>query len=171
MMVAAAEISATPSEGIAPCQLGLEARMALTLAEMDGRCRMAALAVDVNSAHITTEPPMTPAVLPLPPAPSPSPYSTPIAALLHRARIRIETDGWCRDALYDESGAICPERAIRLEAASRRQGHDASLLLLESIRRHWQAETIPSWNAQQNSVAPVLLAFDRAAQLAHSRDQ
>lgn len=169
-MIAAIEASATPP-GVAPCELGLEARMALTLAEMDGRCRMAALAVDVNSAHIHTEPPMTPTALPILPAPAPTPYSTPIATLLHRARIRIETDGWCRDALHDESGAICPERAIRLEAASRRQGEDASLLLLESIQRHWHAHTIPSWNAQQNSVAPVLLAFDRAAALAHSRDQ
>jgi hypothetical protein len=169
-MIATAGTRATPPTDVTPRGLDLEARMALTLAEMDGRCRMAALAVDINSAHIATDP-MPPTVLPILPAPITAPYSTPIAALLHRARIRIETDGWCRDVLYDESGAICPERAIRLEAASRQQGYDASVLLLESIRRHWQADTIPSWNAQQPSAAPVLLAFDRAAELAHSRSQ
>jgi hypothetical protein len=168
-MIATAGTRATPSTDVAPRELDLEARMALTLAEMDGRCRMAALAVDVNTAHIATEP-MPPTVPPIL-TPATTPYSTPIAALLHRARVRIEVDGWCREALYDESGAVCPERAIRLEAASRQQGYDACLLLLESIRRHWQADTIPSWNAQQHGTAPVLLAFDRAAELAHSRNQ
>ncbi|MBD0743565.1 hypothetical protein [Streptomyces sp. CBMA152] len=168
-MITVAETGTKSSPAVAPGDLSLDARMALTLAEMDGRCRIAVLAVDINSAHIATEAPAVGAAPPALPVPCPSPYSTPIAALLHRARIRIETDGWCRDALYDDSGAICPEHAIRLEAASRQQGYDASVLLLESIRRHWQAETIPSWNAQQTSVAPVLLAFDRAAELAHNR--
>lgn len=169
-MIAAPGTRATPSADVAPRVLDLDARMALTLAEMDGRCHMATLAVDVNSAHIATEAAAV-TLLPILPVPTAAPYSTPIAALLHRARIRIESDGWCRDALYDESGAICPERAIRLEAASRRQGEAASLVLLEAIRRHWQAETIPSWNARQGSAEPVLLAFDRAAELAHSRNQ
>ncbi|MGW3196309.1 DUF6197 family protein [Streptomyces sp. NPDC001118] len=109
--------------------------------------------------------------IPVQPTSAPNPYRTPIAALLHRARIRIETGGWCRDALFDEAGAICPIRAIRAEAASRHQADDACTLLLEAIQRHWQAETIPSWNAKQAGPAPVLLAFDRAAELAHNRNQ
>jgi hypothetical protein len=143
--------------------------MALRLAEMEGRCRTAVLAVDINSAHIATVAPEITAPLPLTPTLAPSPYRTPIAGLLHRARNRIIADGWCRDALHDDQGAVCPIRAIRLEAASRHEADDACTLLLESIQRHWQAETIPSWNAAQASPAPVLLAFDRAAELAHAR--
>jgi hypothetical protein len=152
-----------------PVELDLDARMALTLAEMDGRCTTAVLAVDINSAHIAVDTPEITASLPLTPTLAPSPYRTPIAGLLHRARNRIVTDGWCRDALHDDQGAICPIRAIRLEAASRHEADDACVLLLESIQRHWRAETVPSWNAQQTSAAPVLLAFERAAELAHNR--
>ncbi|MCX4596123.1 hypothetical protein OG819_42680 [Streptomyces sp. NBC_01549] len=153
----------------APAELDLDARMALRLAEMDGRCRTAVLAVDINSAHIPIDTLEIAAPLPLTPTLAPNPYSTPIAGLLHRARNRIVVDGWCRDALHDDQGAICPIRAIRLEAASRDAADDACVLLLESIQRHWQAATIPSWNKQQTSAAPVLLAFDRAAELAHNR--
>ncbi|GHD70267.1 hypothetical protein GCM10010317_077220 [Streptomyces mirabilis] len=152
-----------------PVELDLDARMALTLAEMDGRCRTAVIAVDINSAHIAVDTPEITAPLPLTPTLAPSPYSTPIAGLLHRARNRIITDGWCRDALHDEQGAICPIRAIRLEAASRHQADDACVLLLESIQRTFRTETIPSWNSTQTGPAPVLLAFDRAAELAHNR--
>ncbi|CUW31766.1 DUF6197 family protein [Streptomyces reticuli] len=138
---------------------------------IDERLALAALAVD---ARITTTPVDLDDVIRLPvttPLPAgPCPYRTPIAALLHRAWVRIETVGWCRDALFDESGAVCPIRAIRLEADSPRQADEACFILLEAIKRHWQAETIPSWNAQQTSSAPVLLAFDRAANLAHSRN-
>lgn len=153
----------------APVELDLDARMALTLAEMDGRCTTAVMAVDINSAHIAVDTPEIAAPLPLIPTLAPSPYRTPIAGLLHRARNRIVTDGWCRDALYDDQGAICPIRAIRLEAASRHDADDACVLLLESIQRTFQVETIPSWNLQQTSPGPVLIAFDRAAQLASDR--
>jgi hypothetical protein len=167
-MTTLAPVQASPPI-IAPVELDLDARMALTLAEMDGRCTTAVLAVDINSAHIAVDAPEITAPLPLTPTLAPSPYRTPIAGLLHRARNRIVTDGWCRDALHDDQGAICPIRAIRLEAASRHQADDACVLLLESIQRDFQAETIPSWNAAQNGPAPVLLAFDRAAQLANAR--
>lgn len=168
-MTTHAPMQASPS-AVAPVELDLDARMAFKLAEMDERCRLAILAVDINSAHIVIEaPPEITAPLPLTPTLAPSPYSTPIAGLLHQARQRLEQDGWCRDALYDEQGAICPIRAIRLEAATRRDADDACVLLLESIQRTFQAETIPSWSAAQTSPVPVLLAFDRAAQLARAR--
>jgi hypothetical protein len=155
----------------APVELDLDARMALTLAVMDGRCTTAVLAVDINSAHIATDTPEITAPLPLTPTLAPSPYSTRIAGLFHRARNRIAADGWCRDALHDDQGAVCPIRAIRLEAASRHEADDACVLLLDSIQRTFRAETIPSWNAAQTGPAPVLLAFDRAAELAHNRNQ
>ncbi|MGW1134578.1 DUF6197 family protein [Streptomyces griseoluteus] len=145
----------------------LDERLALASLAMDARLDQAALAVAVNTARI----PLPEVTVPhLPQTATPNPYATPIAALLHRARVRIETDGWCRDALFDETGAVCPIRAIRLEAPSRDQADNACFLLLESIRRHWQAATIPSWNAEQGSAAPVLLAFDQAAELAHTRN-
>jgi hypothetical protein len=80
-------------------------------------------------------------------------------------------DGWCRDAIFDEQGAVCPIRAIRLEAhGDRRLADDACVLLLESIQRSFPgAATIPSWNTGQTNAQPVLLQFDRAAELAHNR--
>lgn len=168
-MTTHALMTASPPTVTAPVELDLDARMALAAAVMAERCTLAVLAVDINTAHIPIDAPEITAPLPLTPTLAPNPYSTPIAGLLHRARIRLETDGWCRDALYDEQGAICPIRAIRLEAASRYQADDACVLLLDSIQRDFQAETIPSWNRQQTSPAPVLIAFDRAAQLAHAR--
>lgn len=139
----------------------------------DERLALAALAVDarINSQPFNLADVIRIPVEATPPAsPASSPYSTPIAATLHRARIRLETDGWCRDNLVDESGAICPIRAIRLEAASRAQADDACILLLDVIQQHFaDAETIPSWNSEQTSPAPVLLQFDRATQTAHTR--
>lgn len=149
--------------------LTLDEKLALTSLEMDGLLDGAAVEFEVNTAHIELDPLPEITIPQTPQTAIPCPYRTPIAALLHRARVRIETDGWCRDAVYDDSGAICPIRAIRLEAASRRQADDACHLLLASIRRRFTAETIPSWNAQQTSVAPVVLEFDRAAELAHHR--
>ncbi|MEU6552095.1 hypothetical protein ABZ915_17690 [Streptomyces sp. NPDC046915] len=155
----------------APPVLDLEARLARAGAVMDARLTLAGLAVDINSAHIPTEPPVEITVPHLPQTAVPNPYTTPLAALLHRARTRLQTDGWIRDALVDEEGRRCPIGAIRVEASSRDQADDACVLLLDAIQRHWQAETIPSWNARQPSVAPVLIAFDRAADLAHARNR
>lgn len=154
-------------------ELDLDARSALLGALMDERLDEAAVAFEVNTAHIAGAHPVPEVahVVPLTPTAAPRPYPTPIASLLHRARARIETDGWCRDNLVDESGAICPIRAIRLEADSRAQADDACILLLDVIQAAFPtAETIPSWNAAQNSAAPVLLAFDQAAQHAHDRN-
>ncbi|MGX1129910.1 hypothetical protein RKD49_002100 [Streptomyces glaucescens] len=137
----------------------------------DERLTLAALAID---ARITTEPfdlddvIRHPAETARPTAPSP--YSTPIAQLLHRARLRIETVGWCQTAAYDEAGAVCPIHAIRQEAATRGQADDACVLLLETIERDFGDHTIAAWNRRQPGSAPVLLQFDRAAQLAHDRN-
>ena len=165
--------AASPAPVTAPPVLDLEARLALVDAVMTDRLRLAGLTFDVNTAYIPTAVPEITAPLPLVPVAAPSPYSTPIADLLHRARARIETDGWCRDAVFDEAGAVCPIRAIRLEAhGDRGLAIDACVLLLEAIQRDFTwAETIPSWNAAQTSAASVLLAFDRATQLADNRNQ
>jgi hypothetical protein len=162
----------TQTTTAAPAELDLDARLALVGALMDERLALANVVFEVDTAHLpAAEPVQLPAeVIPLAPTLAPNPYRTPIAGLLHRARTRLETDGWCRDALYDESGAICPIRAIRLEATTRDQADDACVLLLDTIQRHYQdAETIPSWNAEQTSPKPVLLAFAHAAHHAHTR--
>lgn len=171
-MTTRAPIAASPPRGVAtPAELDLESRLVLTDAIMTARLASAAVKFEVNTARIPVDDlAEVTAPLPLTPTLVPAPYSTPIAATLHRARQRIEQDGWCRDGLYDEEGGVCPIRAIRLEAASRHLADDACVLLLEAIQRDFPwAETIPSWNAQQTSAAPVLLCFDRAAQLAHTR--
>jgi hypothetical protein len=140
----------------------------------DDRLALAALAVDARTSTVQLDLAdviRVPADTPQPAAPSP--YPSPIADLLHRARIRLETVGWCRDALHDESGAVCPIRAIRLEARGNRHlADDACTVLLAAIQRDFPtAETIPSWNAQQSSPAPVLLAFDNAARHAANHNQ
>jgi hypothetical protein len=153
--------------------LDLDARLALAGAVMAGRLDEAAVAFEVNTAHLPATDP-TPYITHTPqPAPARSSYRTPIADLLHRARLRIIADGWCRDALHDENGAVCPIRAIRLEAhGNRGLADDACVLLLDRIQREFpHAETIPSWNAQQTSPAPVLLAFEQAAHHAHTHNR
>ena len=87
------------------------------------------------------------------------------------ARARIIAGGWCREAIFDDAGAVCPFRATRLEArGDRRLADDACILLLDAIQADFpDAATIPSWNAGQTTAAPVLLVFERATNLAHNR--
>lgn len=167
-MTTLAPVQASPPTTVTPVEIDLDARMALTLAEMDGRCTTAVLAVDINSAHIATDVPEIAAPLPLTPT---SPYRTPIAATLHRARVRLETGGWCTGALRDEQGARCLIGTIRVEAGSRGEADDACVLLLEAIRRDFPtAETVPSWNDNQRDLRLPARYLDRAAQLAHARN-
>ncbi|MFG6294378.1 DUF6197 family protein, partial [Streptomyces rochei] len=117
-------MSTATATRLAPPVLDLDARLALVDAAMSARLDQAAVAFEVNTAHLPGADPVPHIAdtgpVPLTPAAEPSPYRTPIADLLHRARQRIEADGWCRDAVFDESGAVCPIRAIRLEAAGDR---------------------------------------------------
>jgi hypothetical protein len=141
----------------------------------DERLALAALAVDarmntrpLNLADVIRLPEAAP--IPLTPTSAPCPYRTPIAATLHRARTRIERDGWLRGARVDQVGARCLDGAIRVEAPDRHTADDAVTLLLEAIQRDFPTvETVPSWNDAQTSAAPVLLQLGRAAELAHNR--
>jgi hypothetical protein len=161
----------TAAPATRPPALTLDERLALTSLAMDGRLATAALAVDVNSAHIPVEP-LSEITIPQPPAATTGPYRTPLTALLHRARVRIETDGWARGACRDEDGRRCAIGAIRAEAANPGQADDASALLLDIVRREVGREddTVPSWNDRQTSPRPVLLALGRAAEHAHNRN-
>lgn len=157
-------------------ELDLETRLVLINVEMDGRLERASVAFEVNTAHlpgadsvpdITEVVPLTPTAAP---APAVCPYDTPLAALLHRARVHIETHGWLRGGLREDDGtARCPIGAIRIEAASRWQADDACVLLLDVIQQDLPFDTIPQFNDSQTSPAPVLHYLDRAAQLAHHR--
>jgi hypothetical protein len=162
----------TTTETRTPVELDLDARLAMVGALMDERLALANIAFEVDTAHLPAAGPI-PAVTAPPlvhPAPVPCPYSTPIAATLHRARVRLETGGWCTGQLRDEQGAACLIGAIRAEAATRGQADDACTVLLDAIRRDFaDADTIPSWNDRQASPRLALLYLDRAAALADSR--
>jgi hypothetical protein len=154
-----------------PAVLGLDDRLALTGLAMDQRLDQAAVAFEVNTAHIPAEqlPEIT---IPQPPQTAvPAPYTTPLAALLHRARIRLQTDGWTTGALRDEQGSRCALGAIRGEAQGDRGAEaDASTVLLEAIRRRFPgADSVPSWNDSQRDSGPVMRLLDEAAALADSR--
>ena len=161
-----------------PPVLDLDARLACVDAYMTVRLDEAAVDFEIRTAHIQGADPVPDMtalveVVPLTPtlAPPASPYSTPIADLLHRARIRLETHGWTRGQLRDDNAEKrCPWGAIRIEAASRAQADDACDLLLETIQRDFpDAESVPNWNDAQTSPAPVLLMLGKAADLAHAR--
>ncbi|MBY8889096.1 hypothetical protein K7472_30255 [Streptomyces sp. PTM05] len=158
-----------------PTDLSLEERMAFTTVAMTMRLDEAAVAYEVNTAHLATPPvvlaDVVTAPLPHPPALLPAPYRTPVAALLQRAHQRLLTGGWCTGALVDDQGAVCLLGAIRTEA-----GGDAGLerdavsVLLDAIRRHCGAvDSVPSFNdAFSSSRVPVRMV-DQAACLADAR--
>ncbi|MFE8961757.1 DUF6197 family protein [Streptomyces iakyrus] len=165
---------ATRTETVAPVELDLDARLAVVGALMDERLALANVVFEVDTAHIPAADPIPAVVAPplITPRPVACPYSTPLAATLHRAGVRLETGGWCTGQLRDEQGAACLIGAIRAEAPTRSQADDACAILLETIRRDFaEADTIPSWNDAQRGPRLALLYLDRAAALAHSRDR
>ncbi|MFJ3984402.1 DUF6197 family protein [Streptomyces fungicidicus] len=162
----------TTTETAAPVELDLDARLAMVGALMDERLAYANITFEVDTAHLPAADPIPTVVAPpiIQPATSPCPYTTPVAATLHRARVRLETAGWCTGQLRDEQGATCLIGAIRAEAGNRGQADDACAVLLEAIQRDFaDADTVPSWNDAQRSPRLALLYLDRAAALADSR--
>ncbi|MFF3419966.1 hypothetical protein ACFYW9_35610 [Streptomyces sp. NPDC002698] len=164
---------------------GLEARLAAVKTEMDARLAQAAVAYEVNTAHIETTPvdwsrigapsaPVSP--LPAPPVPSappgPAPHATPVAGLLHRASLRLRTDGWCAGALTDDDGRLCSLGAILRESGGDRHVEaQAMAVLLEAIRREFgpHVESVPSFNdAWGNGREPTRM-LEQAAVLADAR--
>ncbi|MFI1621808.1 hypothetical protein ACH4VT_33345 [Streptomyces lydicus] len=156
-------------------ELSLEERLAFINAAMTVRLDEAALAYEVNTAHIPTEPvdlgdvvtvPLTPALQP------PTPYPTPVAAILQRAYRRLLTGGWCSGALVDEDGARCMLGAIRIEA--RGDGGleaGAAAVLLDAIRRKFGegVDSVPSFNDAHRSGRVPMRMLDQAADLADTR--
>ncbi|MCD9899093.1 hypothetical protein LUR56_01050 [Streptomyces sp. MT29] len=167
----AAETTAPPAPAAA---LTLEERFALVNTHMTARLDEAAVAYEVNTAHIATEPvdlgdvvtvPLTPTLQP------PPPHPTPVAALIQRAHHRLLTDGWCSGALIDEDGARCMLGAIRTEAhGDRGLEAGAAAVLLDAIRRKFgDVDSVPSFNDTHNSGRIPLRMLDQAAGLADTR--
>lgn len=159
---------------------GLDARLAAVKDEMDARLALAAVAYEVNTAHIETPPvdwtrigaPPAPAALPLTTPPGPDPDATPVAALLHRASLRLRTDGWCAGTLTDEYGSLCSQGAIRKESAGDRDLEaQAMTVLLEAIRRRFgpHVESVPSFNDSWGTGREPTRMLEQASVLADSR--
>lgn len=166
-MTTHAPVQASPLPQVATPEFDLDTRLALIGAAMNVRLDQAAVAFEVNTAHIPAgvRPEITA------PLPLPAPYRTPLAVALHEARILIGADGWTRGACRDEQGARCPVGAIRATAASRHHADDACTLLLETIQRDFRdADTVPSWNDAQAGPRFPLLYLGKAADLAHARN-
>ncbi|MGW5658239.1 DUF6197 family protein [Streptomyces humi] len=156
---------------------GLEARLAARLADMTVRLEEAAVAHEVRTAHLSTDPVGLADVITTPyapvtaPAPAPT-YRTPVAALLERAQHRMETVGWCTGALTDAFGAVCLMGAIRIEARG-----DAGLagaadeVLLDAIRREFgdDVPSVPWFNDRQRDGRTPLRMLGRAAGLADAQ--
>lgn len=152
--------------------IDLDARLALADVAMSLRLDRAAVAFEVNTAHIPVEPALVPdRPLPAAPAAMSTPYPTPIAGCLQRAHHRLTTRGWCTGRLADEQGALCLIGAIRAEARTPGEASAASAFLLGAIQAtDPHAETVPSWNDRQHSTRTPLRMLDRAAQAADARD-
>ncbi|MFD6300772.1 hypothetical protein ACFWFU_38785 [Streptomyces sp. NPDC060235] len=165
----------TTQTAVAPTDLTIEERLAFVNAAMTARLDEAAVAYEVNTAHIDTRPvdladvvtvPLTPTL-----APPPDCYTTPVAALLQRAHHRLLTGGWCSGALVDEEGARCMLGAIRAEAHGD-GGLESSAVsvLLDAIRRQFgDVDSVPSFNDAHQSARVPIRMVDRAAGHADAR--
>ncbi|MDX3403388.1 hypothetical protein [Streptomyces sp. ME01-18h] len=164
-----------PAPTAPPAELTLEERLTFIKAAMTARLDEAAVAYEVNTAHIPTEPvdlsdvvtvPLTPTL-----QPPPESYPTPVAALLQRAHHRLLTGGWCSGALVDEDGARCMLGAIRAEArGDSGLEADAASVLLDAIRRKFgDVDSVPSFNDAHGSSRVPIRMVDQAAGLADAR--
>ncbi|MEV4975350.1 DUF6197 family protein [Streptomyces scopuliridis] len=158
-----------------PAELTLEDRLTFITAAMTMRLDEAAVAYEVNIAHIATEPvdladaitgPLTPAA-----QPRPDLYPTPVAALLQRAHHRLTIDGWCTGALTDDDGALCLMGAIRAESdSSPSREAQAMDVLTETIhRKAGPVESVPAFNDAFRNARTPLRMLEQAAALASDR--
>ncbi|MGZ2360942.1 hypothetical protein LRE75_30410 [Streptomyces sp. 372A] len=166
--------AATPAP---PTPLSLEERMAFINTAMTARLDEAAIAYEVNTAHIAVESVDLADVVTLPLTPSlqpPAPYPTPVAALLQRAHHRLLTGGWCAGTFEDEDGALCLFGAVRTEARfDLRLEMAAMAVLLEAIRRQFgdrfqSAVAFNDAHMGSDGRVPIRL-LGQAADLAHAR--
>lgn len=139
-----------------------EARLAAADAAMKVRLEHAALAHQVNTAHLPAVEVDVPH-LPIDTAPAAEPH--PVAALLRRAQARILRDGWSRETARTSGGAMCLAEAIRAEAHNHADEGEARLLL----RRHLGGDNIPDGNRRLHSAHEAAHVLGRAATEAAAR--
>ncbi|UXY40512.1 DUF6197 family protein [Streptomyces albidocamelliae] len=175
--MAAALRTAQPQQTTAPAgqPLTLEARLAAREADMTLRLEAAAIAHEVNTAHLALDPVDLADIIIVPDAPAPPPpaaYTTPVAALLERAQHRMRSAGWCAGALTDDEGRVCILGAIRAEAGGDRALEaDATTVVLDSIRRRFgdHVPSVPAFNDAHGSGRTPILMVGEAARLADAR--
>jgi hypothetical protein len=159
----ASTVGATPAPVV-----DLDTRLAIADAAMTVRLEHAQLAFEVNTAHLPT--PAVDYVAPILPTlePTPAPAVSPLAAVYLGAIQILQERGWTRGHLR-EGSAVCAVGAIQAAAgpANRPLADDACAHLLDVIQVEFaDAPTVPSWNDQQTSVAPVIRILGTAAQQA-----
>lgn len=159
-------------------ELSLEDRLAALDAAMTVKLDEAAVAFEVNTAHIPNalvdlaDAVTLPGAVEAAPHPLPDLYPTPVAALLQRAHHRMVTDGWCAGALVDTDGAVCLLGAITKQA-----GGDHSLagraldVLMDVIRRKFgpDVDSVPSFNDTFATGRVPTRMLEEAAVLADAR--
>ncbi|MFJ2745366.1 hypothetical protein ACIO3O_37550 [Streptomyces sp. NPDC087440] len=161
--------------GTPPAGLSWEARMAATDAAMTVRLEEAAVAYEVNTAHIDTVPVDLADVVTLPLTPTlkpPTPYATPVAALLQRAHHRLLADGWCTGTQVDADGARCLYGAIHHESRGDQSLASSGLeVLMDAIHRQFDGDidSVPSFNDGFTTGHIPLRTLDQAAALADAR--
>ncbi|MEU9031475.1 hypothetical protein AB0D46_28960 [Streptomyces sp. NPDC048383] len=169
------QVTPTTQATALPAALSLEERMVFVNVAMSLRLDEAKVAYEVNTAHIDTEPVDLADVLTIPLTPTlqpPTPYPTPVAALLQRAHHRLLTGGWCSGALVDTEGARCLYGAIHIEARGDQSLESRCLeVLMDAIRRQFGngVESVPSFNDGFSSARIPMRMLDQAADLANAR--
>ena len=171
---------AAPHQNPPALPLDLEARLALVDAAMTVSLERALVQLGVDAAHAETVPSPEDftveglaAYTATAPRPAPDLYPTPAAAVLQRAANRLETDGWCRGAMRDATGARCLYGAIHRETGGS-PGLEANALdvLLQAIRREFDpdAVSVPTFNDTRLGGPRVAVRLlESAARLADAR--
>lgn len=162
---------ATLAPASAPEILDLDARLALVDAAMTVRLDQAAVAFEVNTAHLPAADPI-PHITAAPILPPPAhPYTTPVAALLHDARVLLEERGWCAGSMHGEDRQLCLYGALRTAGAGGSHVDSAMTVLLEAIRRDFpNVVSVPDWNDAHGTDRSATRYLDQAAGLAHTRE-
>ncbi|MER6455946.1 hypothetical protein ABT270_25600 [Streptomyces sp900105245] len=172
--MAAALPTAQPQQTTTPAgnPLTLEAPLAAREADMTLRLEAAAIAHEVNTAHLAPDPADIITVAWAPAPRPPATYTTPVAALLERAQHRMQSAGWCADALTDDEGRVCMLGAIRAETSGDRALEaDAAAVVLDSIRRRF-GDDVPSaaaFNHAHGSGSAPIHILGEAGRIADAR--
>ncbi|MFJ8770215.1 DUF6197 family protein [Streptomyces clavifer] len=162
-----------PTPTTVTAALSLEARLAAVEAAMTVALDEAAVAYEVRTAHIPVDladvvtVPLTPTLQPT------TPYASPVAALLERARQRLLTDGWCAGSQIRQDGARCLYGAIRVEAAGDRSLEARGLeVLMDAIRADFgDADSVPVFNDRWSDARVPMRMLGQAAAQAANRGQ